>query len=54
MTHLRKVMLEELERRNHSQETTRAYVHAVKDFAAYFPRPPDQLGVEHVRKVSRS
>jgi site-specific recombinase XerD len=43
-------MLEELERRNYSQETTRAYIHAVKDFAAYFQRPPDQLGAEHVRE----
>jgi site-specific recombinase XerD len=46
----RKLMLEELERRNYSQETTRAYVHAVKDFAAYFKRSPDQLGTEHVRE----
>ena len=50
MTHLRKQMLEELERRNYSKETIRAYVHAVKDFAAYFHRPPDQLGPEHVRE----
>lgn len=50
MTHLGKLMLEELERRNYSPETTRAYVHARKDFAAYFKRPPDQLGPEHVRE----
>lgn len=50
MTRLRKMMLEELERRNYSHETTRAYVHAVKDFAAYFNRPPDQLGPEDVRE----
>lgn len=50
MTRLRKLMLEELERRNYSEETTRAYVHAVKDFAAYFKRPPDQLGPQHVRE----
>ena len=50
MTRLRKIMLEELERRNYSQETIRAYVHAVKDFAAYFQRPPDQLGPEQVRQ----
>lgn len=35
MTRLRKLMLEEIERRNDSHETTRAYVHAVKDFAEY-------------------
>ena len=50
MTHLRKLMLEELERRNYSHETTRAYIHAMKDFSAYFKRPPDQLGPEHVRE----
>ena len=50
MTQLRKMMLEELERRNYSKETTRAYVHAIKDFAGYFHRPPDQLGAEHVRE----
>ena len=50
MTRLRKLMLEELERRNYSQETTRAYVHAIKDFALHFNRPPDQLGPEHVRE----
>ena len=50
MTRLRKLVLEELERRNYSQETTRAYVHAIKDFALYFKRPPDQLGPEHVRE----
>jgi integrase/recombinase XerD len=50
VTRLRKLVLEELERRNYSQETTRAYVHAIKDFAAYFKRSPDQLGPQHVRE----
>jgi site-specific recombinase XerD len=50
VTHLRKIMLEELERRNYSEATTRAYIHAMKDFSAYFKRPPDQLGPEHVRE----
>jgi len=50
VTHLRKLMLEELERRNYSHETTRAHIHAMKDFSAYFKRPPDQLGPEHVRE----
>lgn len=50
MTHLRKLMLEELERRNYSHATTRAYVHALKDYSSYFNRAPDQLGPEHVRE----
>ena len=30
VTHLRKKMLEELQRRNYSEGTTRAYLHAVR------------------------
>jgi site-specific recombinase XerD len=43
------MMLEELERRNYSQSTVRAYVRTIEDFAQYFKRPPDQLGPEHIR-----
>ena len=50
MTHLRKVMLEELQRRNMSQITTRIYLRAVEEFAQYFKTPPDRLGLEHVRQ----
>ena len=50
MTDLRKRMLEELQRRNYSSETTRAYLFAVKDFAGYFGQRPDQLGQEHLRQ----
>jgi integrase/recombinase XerD len=50
VTRLRKAMLEELERRNFSQSTTRTYIRTVEDFARYFHRRPDQLGPKHVRE----
>ena len=50
MTHLRKMMLEELQRRNYAQSTVDTYVSALEDFARYFNRPPDQLGPEHIRQ----
>ena len=52
MTHLRKITLEELERRNYSETTTRAYLYAIEDFACYFKRPPDQLGPEEIRQFT--
>jgi site-specific recombinase XerD len=50
VTHLRKMVLEELERRNYTQSTTRAYIRTIEDFARYFKRPPDQLGPEQIRE----
>jgi Phage integrase, N-terminal SAM-like domain len=50
MTRLRKMMLEELERRNYSEATTRCYVRTVEDFSRRFKRSPDCLGPEHIRE----
>jgi integrase/recombinase XerD len=50
VTHLRKMMLEELQRRNYSQHTTRYYIRTVEDFARRFNRPPDRLGPRHIRE----
>jgi integrase/recombinase XerD len=50
VTYLRKVMLEELQRRNLSTITTRIYLHSIEEFAQYFHTPPDRLGLEHVRQ----
>ena len=49
MTRLRKMMLDELERRNYSQTTRRQYLLGVEQFAKHFHRSPDQLGLDHIR-----
>jgi len=50
MTRLRKMMLEELERRNYSEATTRCYIRTVEDFSRRFKCSPDALGPEHIRE----
>jgi len=50
VTRLRKMMLEELQRRNYSESTAHSYIRAVEDFARYFNRPPDQLRPEQIRE----
>jgi site-specific recombinase XerD len=44
------MMLEELQRRNYSQTTTRSYLRAVTGFAQHFGKPPDQLGPDEIRR----
>jgi len=44
------MMLDELQRRNYAQNTTRSYIRTVEDFARRFNRPPDRLGPRHVRE----
>jgi integrase/recombinase XerD len=50
VTHLRKIMLEELQRRNYAHDTIRSYIRTVEDFARYFSCPPDRLGPRHIRE----
>jgi integrase/recombinase XerD len=50
VTRLRQMMLEELQRRNYSTETVRAYINAVKQYAEYFHRSPEKLGPKHIRE----
>jgi hypothetical protein len=50
VTQLRKRMLEELQRRNYSQATTRSYILGVKQFAEYFGRSPEKRGAEEIRR----
>jgi len=42
-------MLEELERRNYSADTTRRYLRFVERFAQHFGKSPDKLGPDHLR-----
>src|SRR5215475_126322 len=49
MTRLRKMMLDELERRNYTQTTRRAYLFAVEQFAKHCGHSPEQLGLNHIR-----
>jgi integrase/recombinase XerD len=50
VTRLRKMMLEELQRRNYAQSTVKGYLRIVQDFAEHFHQPPDQLEPEHLRQ----
>ncbi len=45
----RKMMLEELERRNYSAGTTRRYLRFVERFSQHFGKSPDKLGPDHLR-----
>jgi integrase/recombinase XerD len=49
VTSLRQRVLNELQRRNYSPETTRGYIHAIKQFADYFGKSPEKLGAEEIR-----
>jgi integrase/recombinase XerD len=50
VTHLRKMMLDQLQLGNFSEHTIRYYIQTVEDFARHFNRPPDRLGLRHIRE----
>ena len=50
MTHLRKMMLEELQRRNYAETTISSYIRIVEDFSRRFQRSPDRLGPKQIRE----
>ncbi len=49
MTPLRQRFIDDMQRRNYSSKTVRAYVGAVLRFARHFGRSPADLGPEHIR-----
>jgi len=50
MTRLRKMMLEELQRRNYAETTIDCYIRVVEDFSQHFNYSPDRLGPRHIRQ----
>ena len=50
VTRLRKMLLEELQRRNYAQNTVRTYIKIVERFAKHFGRSPDRLGPHQIRE----
>lgn len=50
MTPLRQRMIDDLKLRNYSPHTVTSYVQAVRRFAEFHGRSPDDLGAEHVRQ----
>jgi integrase/recombinase XerD len=54
MTQLRRMMLEELQRRNYSNQTIRQDLLAVTQFANHFCKRPDPLGPDDLRTYQAS
>jgi len=50
VTYLRRIMLEELERRNYAPQTIDSYIRTVEHFAQHFRCSPNKLGLDHVRQ----
>src|SRR5260370_17481879 len=50
MTRLRKMMLEDLQRRNYAETTISSYMRRVEDFSRRLERPRDRLGRQQIRE----
>ncbi len=50
MTPNRRLMLEELQRRNYAPNTIETYLKALEKFSRHFRKAPDRLGTEEIRK----
>jgi len=50
VTHLRKMMLEELQRRNYAETTINSYLRTVEEFSRRFNCSPDRLGPRYIRE----
>jgi integrase/recombinase XerD len=50
VTRLRRVLLEELRRRNYAESAIHTYTHSIGHFSRHFHRSPDQLGPKHIRQ----
>lgn len=50
MTHLRQRMIEDMQLRGLSERTQEIYVHAVKQLAAYYQKPPDEISEQELRQ----
>jgi len=50
VTRLRKMMLDDLQRRNYAETTISSYIRIVEDFSRRFQRPPDRLGPPQIRE----
>jgi len=54
VTHLKKMVLEELQRLNYAQHTTRSYIRTVEDFARYFNLPTGSFGPAAYSRIPSS
>jgi integrase/recombinase XerD len=50
VTHLRKMMREELQARSYADSTIDCYLRTVEDFSRHFHCSPDRLGPRHIRE----